>query len=47
MKRHLFPLALCVFLAGCLALGVKTMAEAQGAASVKPIDAAGAARSDR
>jgi hypothetical protein len=47
MRRNLLPLALCVFLAGFLALGVRTVAVAQGAASVKPIEAASAARSYR
>jgi hypothetical protein len=45
--RAVAPAVLCVVLAGCLAMGLRKAAEAQGAASVKPINAASAARSDR
>lgn len=45
--RALIPTLLCVLLAACLALGLRRVAVAQGAASVKPIDAGEPARSDR
>ncbi len=45
--RALAPAVLCIVLAGCLAMGLRKAGEAHGAAGVKPIDAASAARSDR
>ena len=37
--RAAFPVVLCVVLAGCFAVGLRAVAEANGAASVKPIAA--------
>jgi len=46
MTKNMIPTVLCAVLALCFAVALRELAEARGAASVKPIETASAARSN-